>query len=488
MSFQRLFVRAFQGLTVVLLMAVLAGCGGGKNAAPAPVVNATMTYPGTIAFGQKSQFQITGSNLRSARVALYDPFDDGYCEDVVELGRTNNSIIIECTPRILNFEFKVYNSNDILLETIPVTVAEPDIRVNNITAASDVTIGAVSRFTIEGQYLAGYLVLLPESTGCDSIRYVSNTPDDTQLVISCIPTSRTPKFVVTAKKDFRVVSTTDVDLSSAPVGPASTNAVFASIDALLNSPSEFTVEGYFFGSTRPQVTSENCSDISVDTARSDAVKIVLTCTPTALDVKFFVKDLDNPGDGDTTSKFSEMPSRVLMVTSKGNITIALAGQRAPVTVGNFLQYVNDGYYSGTLFHRLTKSDGNDTTTSDFGINQGGGFTSKDAVTSGVAKPGQRAAIALETTNVTGLSNTAGSIAMARTNSPNSATSQFYFNVSDNSQIFDYASGARPGYAVFGMVLGQESLDTLAAINAVSVDSATSIPTEDITIISATQTQ
>ena len=119
---------------------------------------------------------------------------------------------------------------------------------------------------------------------------------------------------------------------------------------------------------------------------------------------------------------------VVLETSKGNIEITLDRGRAPVTVDNFLRYVKEGNYDGTVFHRVI----------DGFMIQGGGFT-PDGKQKQVHEP-----IKLESGN--GLKNLAGTVAMARTMSPDSATSQFFINLIDNG-FLDYAPG-NPGYAVF----------------------------------------
>lgn len=124
--------------------------------------------------------------------------------------------------------------------------------------------------------------------------------------------------------------------------------------------------------------------------------------------------------------------RVELVTSLGRIVVELDRKRAPRTVENFLRYVEDGHYEGTVFHRVIR---------DFMI-QGGGFT-----VDGRKKP-TRPPIPLEADN--GLSNVRGTIAMARTSDPDSATAQFYINVVDNRAL-DPRPG-RPGYTVFGKVV------------------------------------
>lgn len=135
-----------------------------------------------------------------------------------------------------------------------------------------------------------------------------------------------------------------------------------------------------------------------------------------------------------------------MLTSSGEIVVELYDSYAPQTVANFYRYVAAGFYSNTLIHRVDR---------DFVV-QGGGYTSGM-----VAKPPLYAPIRLESDN--GLSNLRGTIAMARRSDADSATSQFFFNVWDNTSL-DYQNAANPGYAVFGRVIS--GLNTLDAINVV----------------------
>jgi cyclophilin family peptidyl-prolyl cis-trans isomerase len=135
---------------------------------------------------------------------------------------------------------------------------------------------------------------------------------------------------------------------------------------------------------------------------------------------------------------------VVLETSLGNIKIELFQDKAPITVQNFLQYVDDKHYDGTIFHRVIK---------DFMI-QGGGHDQQMTL-----KP-TRASIKNESDN--GLSNARGTIAMARTNKPDSATCQFFINVVDNRRLDRTASN--PGYCVFGQVV--EGMDVADKIRAV----------------------
>lgn len=158
---------------------------------------------------------------------------------------------------------------------------------------------------------------------------------------------------------------------------------------------------------------------------------------------------------------------VLMQTTQGNITLELDRANAPITVENFISYVEDDFYSGTVFHRVI----------DGFMIQGGGFT-EDQVQKETKTP-----IMLESYN--GLSNTRGTIAMARTNVPNSATSQFFINVVDNT-FLDFQSASQPGYAVFGEVTqGMEVVDQIRLAQTTTKGPHQNWPVENIVITSVT---
>ncbi|MBV1776472.1 peptidylprolyl isomerase [Burkholderiaceae bacterium DAT-1] len=139
-----------------------------------------------------------------------------------------------------------------------------------------------------------------------------------------------------------------------------------------------------------------------------------------------------------------------MMTSVGELVFGLANAKAPITTANFLKYVNAGFYSGTVFHRIMGTF----------VAQGGGYTFVNGQFSQKNTPFDP--IALEPTTTTGLSNTSYTLAMARTDVLNSATSQFYINLVDNSSLLNAsASNANTGYAVFGSVISGVGTTTTA---------------------------
>lgn len=160
--------------------------------------------------------------------------------------------------------------------------------------------------------------------------------------------------------------------------------------------------------------------------------------------------------------------KVNLVTNKGTITLKLDGDGAPQTVKNFTKYVEDGFYDGTLFHRVI----------DGFMIQGGGLEP------GLKQKTPGAPIQNEADN--GRSNTTGTVAMARTNDPHSATCQFFINVADNAFLDHRAPSADGwGYCVFGEVV--DGIDVVNAIKQIathSVGHMQDVPVEDVVIETA----
>jgi peptidyl-prolyl cis-trans isomerase A (cyclophilin A) len=159
---------------------------------------------------------------------------------------------------------------------------------------------------------------------------------------------------------------------------------------------------------------------------------------------------------------------VKLATSLGDIVLELDAAKAPKTVENFVQYVKAGHYDGTVFHRVIEN---------FMV-QGGGMTAD------LNEKPTRAPIPLESRN--GLANVRGSVAMARTSDPNSATAQFFINVKDNA--FLDAANARDGngYAVFGKVTaGMDVVDKIRNVKTGNKGPHQNVPLEPVTIKKAT---
>ncbi|OJZ19646.1 MAG: cyclophilin [Thiobacillus sp. 65-29] len=159
---------------------------------------------------------------------------------------------------------------------------------------------------------------------------------------------------------------------------------------------------------------------------------------------------------------------VKLHTTLGTLTLELDAEKAPKTVENFLQYVRDGFYDGTIFHRVI----------DGFMIQGGGFVP------GMTQKPTRAPIENEASN--GLKNETYTIAMARTPDPNSATAQFFINVKDNGFLnFSAPTPQGYGYAVFGKVVeGTEVIDAIRKVKTGNRAGHQDVPLEDVVITRA----
>lgn len=156
-------------------------------------------------------------------------------------------------------------------------------------------------------------------------------------------------------------------------------------------------------------------------------------------------------------------TQVLLKTNHGDITLTLDAAKAPKTVANFLEYVNNGHYDGTVFHRVI----------DNFMIQGGGMTA------GLKEKKSGAQIENEANN--GLKNDRGTVAMARTSDPHSATAQFFINVNDNDFLNHTAPNAQGwGYAVFGKVTdGLDVVDVIRKVKTGTTGFHQDVPAQDV---------
>jgi len=198
--------------------------------------------------------------------------------------------------------------------------------------------------------------------------------------------------------------------------------------------------------------------------------LVLNCVVTRTgDFSFLVQSAE--GVAIYSTMLNVPLPQVDLITGKGTITVELDPTLAPISTNNFLSYVNKGFYRSTLFHRVIPNF----------VVQGGGYASGM-----IKKTEQSAPIQLESSN--GLSNVRGSLAMARTYLPNSATSEFYINLVDNLSL-DYQNAANPGYAVFGKVVkGIEVANAIAAEPTGLIGGFSDVPLVEVTLSLALQTK
>jgi len=345
--------------------------------------------------------------------------------------------------------------------TISFAISDPvsDFVISDITVSG----GTISDFSGSGSTYTVTFTPTPNSTSNGVLNVASNKFSDAA-----------GNFNIDGSD---VDNTVTMTVNTVPVSPADTVApVLNSLTSAKTATGEFTMTatgtdnvglvGYCFKNT---ATTPLASDACFQT--SNQKKIALTVPLPAV----YVWGKDAAGNvnanplvgpcssaGYLASGTSTLPT-VCMMTTLGELVVALENIRAPVTTTNFLSYVNEGFYSDTVFHRVV---------SNFVV-QGGGFNFSAATGQYTAKAITRAPVALEAPATTGLSNTQGTIAMARTGVLNSATSQFYINVANNINL-DSAGG---GYAVFGrLISGTTTLDAIKAVAVVSNGSEVSLPT------------
>ena len=216
-------------------------------------------------------------------------------------------------------------------------------------------------------------------------------------------------------------------------------------------------------------TNEACINPSFASS-STTDMLVLNCT-VKLVGNFTLTIKNEAGVVVNTTPLTVDKPQVRILTSLGNFVLELDPAAAPITVNNFLSYVNNGFYQNTLFHRVISGS----------FIQGGGYTAGL-----VKKDGLKDPIVLESNN--GLSNLRGTVAMARTMYPDSATSEFFINHADNIYL-NYSTADSPGYAVFGKVIqGMEEVVNVIASKPTAVSNVLKmpVPLEDITITSALQ--
>jgi peptidyl-prolyl cis-trans isomerase A (cyclophilin A) len=231
------------------------------------------------------------------------------------------------------------------------------------------------------------------------------------------------------------------------------------------------------------VSAMGCGGVALDTASSGATTAKYTCTVSAMGDGSFVVKRSSDGSTLATTPFNVPAPQVTLnfdngAGVSGAIVLTLAPDKTPLTVNNFLAYVNSGFYAGTVFHRVSPGF----------VVQGGGYTAPlDANTQNLKAT--NAPIALEVGK--GLSNTQWTVAMARTSDPASATSQFFINLADNSGVLD--PGIGPGYAVFGAVTsGSADVTAIAGAPCTAIPlflpSGDCTPTPNMVVSSAAQTR
>ena len=331
--------------------------------------------------------------------------------------------------------------------------------------ANQLAYGQSTQFSVVGSNLGAGINVTAK--GCSSFTTpaaATNSGSTWNCAVDAVGTGAVSVQVSTATGEVLLIKSFDIPAPSTPV------VLSIKADNLMYSKSaQFTMTGYSLDKDF-NVSTKNCKGLALVSGGSSTSKSV-TCNVGAVGtgaISFEAKMAD--GTVLKSALFDVPNPQVKMVTNLGTLTLELNPTAAPITSTNFLQYVYDKFYDNTLIHRIVSSG--------IFVAQGGWLTPAPAV-----QPGQRAAIALEVGK--GLSNAKGTIAMARSSDLNSATSQFFFNLADNSAL-DTANG---GYAVFGKVIsGSSVLDALAITPTSTQYGLNDFPNQSVIVQSVTQTQ
>jgi cyclophilin family peptidyl-prolyl cis-trans isomerase len=325
--------------------------------------------------------------------------------------------------------------------------------------------GQASVFTLAGQMLDESVSV--SAQGCANLTPAAGATATSRALSCTVNAVGTGVVLLQAKAASGAVlkeQAFDVPVPTSPV------VIAIESDRLMYSKStQWTITGQALDQDFT-VSTKGCVGLAL-VAGGTATSKSLTCKITAAGTSAVTIEAKLASGTVLRAKTLDVPApQVTMTTNLGTLVVELDTAATPLTTNNFLQYVNDQFYDNTIIHRIV--------TSEIFVAQGGLLTPTQEL-----KAGWRAPIALEVGK--GLSNVRGTIAMARAAALNSATSQFYLNLSDNVAL-DTANG---GYAVFGkLVSGEPLLDTLAAIPTSSQSGLNDFPTQSVLVQSAAQTR
>lgn len=442
--------RIFRGLWMAVLTTRLAGCGGmGSND---PITGITAS---NFEYGKMATLTLTGNALDNAITVTSDKCN------LLTLGNITSAKERQATCYVTgtgSASFTVKSSSGYVVYSTTLSIPEP---VTGITA-SNLNFGQQATVTLSGNPQSSAIALKADKCINISLAAVSNasTRTATCTVVGTGPIT----FSITGSYSANALYSTKLS--------ATDPAQIVTYNDHNNKYSQKTYVAFpTNGLSNLQLSSTGCDTITLDDG-SYANARTATCTLSQTGtVQFEVKRADTTV-AQTTSIQVPQP-QVTFKTSLGDFVMELNPTAAPLTVKNFMKYVNASFYKNTVFHRIIANT----------VTQGGslladGTAAPDPVIDGVRT--KLDPIDLEVGK--GLSNIEGSVAMARTTDLNSATSGFFVNLKDNT-YYDTLGG---GYAVFGKVIS--GLDLLKQIAATVKPGTTEVPATVVTVTSATQTQ
>ena len=453
---------------------LLTACGGALSWDPDPVTGITAS---NLRLGQTATLRLTGNALNNAISINSDKCSSINPGQIGSPHERTATCVVTGTGAI---SFTVSSSSGHVVYSTSLTVPEP------VTAIAPVgTLG----FGHEAVF---------ELTGDPQNSVLSVTADNCTLTLDAVSTDATRKARCTLLKPGPITLT-----AKATVNFSTTTLLTKTLP--ISDPTELQLSSLKYNQTvtvlvpttaktdTVALTSSQCSSTTVAAATYDKARVV-SCTISATGSANFSATVTSGNTTQTFTKTTTVPEpQVTIKTSLGDFVVELNPTAAPKTAKNFLIHVTS-FYANTLFHRV---EGASATSSNYVV-QAGGFT-----TGMVDKTTSVSSLELET-SATSPKNLKYSIGMARKTLITSGTtqsypnpSQFYVNLRDNPG-FDYISSANPGYPVFGKVVsGTDTIDKIAAQPTHSVttygagnvaNTYTNVPVDDITILSASQTQ
>lgn len=443
-------------LWAAVFCASLTACGGieGEN----PVTSITAT---NFQYGQMATITLTGNGLDNAIRVTSDKCSVLSLAEATSTQTRQALCMVSGTGPAF---FTVRSSAGYVVYTTTLNIPEP---VTGISA-SNLGFGQEATITLTGHPQNSAIALRADK--CINIRLSPVNTSATRTATCNVVGTGPVTFSITHSTGSGTLYSTTLN-SSDPTGLSTFNNKYSQ-KTYIAFPTQ--------GRTDLQLTSTGCENVVMDSGSHAAARSASCTLSKTGTVRFDVKQADT-----TVMQTSiEVPQpRVAFTTSLGEFVMELNPTAAPITVNNFLAYVNrsPSFYNGTIFHRVIPGF----------VVQGGGFNPGM-----VSKSGLSPAIKLESDN--GLTNDRGTVAMARIGpapgapetdaTRNSATSQFFVNLVNNTSL-NYSSSAAPGYAVFGRVVsGMNVIDSIAAKETGSTNGHSNVPKTDITVTSATQTQ
>lgn len=461
-----------RAILIVASSAWLSACGGGAFSwDPAPVTGITAT---NLRLGQTATLHLTGNALNNAITITSDKCT---AINAGQIGSAHDRIASCQVTGTGPINFTVSSSSGHVVYSTNLTVPEP---VTDIQPVGTPGFGQEAVFELSGD---------PQNS------VLTVTADNCALTLDPISTDATRKARCMLLKPGPITLTAKATVNFSTTTLLTKTLTSADPGELQLSPLKYNQTATLLVPTTAKsdivtVISDKCGPgtgvFTVAAATYDKARVV-TCTISGTGSVTFTATVTSGSGSRTFPKTATVPQpQVTFKTSLGDFVVELNPTAAPDTAKNFLNHVTS-FYANTIFHRV---EGPTLNNSNFVV-QAGGFTS--GLT---AKTALVNSLTLET-SATSPKNLKYTVGMARSTAFNSATSQFYVNLRDNTG-FDYVSSAQPGYAVFGMVVsGTDTIDKIAGQPTQKVTTygtgnvATTfnnVPVTDITITSASQTQ